>query len=191
MDLILLEIGDNSFFGGTQQGSGGTSIESAWKGAWPATINAAQCIELVSLDQSLKQTVTTDVSNSARTSGRPIVSEITCVKYLDRASVRMNDCCLRAVALGRGKDQPARIHMARNDGDSTFLVMTIALRDALVSSISLQTHPDDMPTEQFTLNFTEIIWTYMRRTSDGKPAGIMTSGWSLARNRPIAQFSDD
>jgi type VI secretion system secreted protein Hcp len=62
----------------------------------------------------------------------------------------------------------------------TVSIMTFALRDALVSEIQFQAHPDDMPTEQFKLNFTEIVWRY-----EAGPA----SGWSLARNRPIAQLT--
>ncbi|MEG1055879.1 MAG: hypothetical protein RSF79_27985 [Janthinobacterium sp.] len=29
-----------------------------------------------------------------------------------------------------------------------------------VSESELQSHPDDMPTAQFKLNFTEILWSY-------------------------------
>lgn len=68
-------------------------------------------------------------------------------------------------------------------------LITIALRDALISEIQLQTHPDDMPTEQFKLNFTEILWTHSVQQADGQPGAQQATGWSLARNRPISAFT--
>ena len=46
-----------------------------------------------------------------------------------------------------------------------------------------------LPTEQFKLNFTEILWTYNVQLADMKTLGKVTTGWSLAHNRPIAQFT--
>jgi type VI secretion system secreted protein Hcp len=59
----------------------------------------------------------------------------------------------------------------------------------MISEIQLQTHPDDMPTEQFKLNFTEILWFYTVQLADTKILGKRASGWSLARNRPITAFT--
>jgi type VI secretion system secreted protein Hcp len=129
------------------------------------------------------------VSNSARTSGRPIITEFTCVKYVDKTSVKLYDMALRAQPLGVDKTQPTKLYIARNSGDQTANIMTIWLRDAMISEIQLQTHPDDMPTEQFKLNFTEILWFYTVQLADTKILGKRASGWSLARNRPITAFT--
>ena len=98
-------------------------------------------MELVSLHQGqgIQQQLTTDVSNAARTQGRPVIA--------------------------------------------------IALRDALISEIELQIHPNDMPTEQFKLRLTESLWTCSLQQADGQPAAEHTTGWSLARNRPIHTFT--
>ncbi|MDN2714527.1 type VI secretion system tube protein Hcp [Janthinobacterium sp. SUN120] len=190
MDLILLEPGDGELvFGKAPDGeskSGG--IDAIWRDA--ATLRGiGRCFELVSLHQGMKQQVTTDVSNSARTSGRPVITEFTCVKYVDATSVKLYDLCLRAKPLGSGPDQPTRLYITRQTGDKTANLITIALHDALISEIQLQTHPDDMPTEQFKLNFTEILWTYSVQQADGQPGDQQTTGWSLARNRPIRAFT--
>ena len=169
MDLILLRPGDPALF------PGGDGIA-----ADGAVTDPGQCIELISLHQGMKQQVTTDVSNSARTSGRPIITEFTCVKYVDKTSAKLYDYCLRAKPIGQDKEHPTYLYIMRNSGDMTANIMTFALRDAIVSEIQFQTHPDDMPTEQFKLNFTEILWSF-----ESQPA----AGWSLARNRPIGQFS--
>ncbi|PHV29481.1 hypothetical protein CSQ93_05285 [Janthinobacterium sp. BJB426] len=190
MDLILLEPGNGELvFGKATDGSnGGSLIDTAWSDA-AAFQGMGQCIELMSLHQGMKQQVTTDVSNAARTSGRPVITEFTCVKYVDQTSVKLYELCLRAEPLGRGAAQPTKLSIARNSGDKTVNIITISLRDALISEIQLQTHPDDMPTEQFKLNFTEILWSHSVQRADGQPAAQNTTGWSLARNRPISAFT--
>jgi type VI secretion system secreted protein Hcp len=187
MDLILLQPGNPEVFGSANDWDhGGSLIDNQWR---DSVLDLGQCIELVSMHQGMKQQVTTDVSNSARTSGRPIITEFTCVKYVDKTSVKFYEYCLRAEPLGKGKDQPTKLYIARNSGDKTANIITIALRDAIISEVQLQTHPDDMPTEQFKLNFTEILWTYTVQKADTGTAGNMSTGWSIARNRPIGQFT--
>jgi type VI secretion system secreted protein Hcp len=188
MDLILLQPGNPEVFGGKENtwDDGGSLIDNVWR---DEVLSLGQCIELVSMHQGMKQQITTDVSNSARTSGRPIITEFTCVKYVDKTSVKFYEYCLRAEPLGKGKDQPTKLYVARNSGDKTANIITISLRDAIISEIQLQTHPDDMPTEQFKLNFTEILWTYTVQRADMGSAGNMSTGWSIARNRPIGQFT--
>ena len=179
MDLILLQPGEPGLFDGLGLAPARGLIDALGPGP---------CIELVSMSQGMKQQVTTDVSAQSRASGRPIVTDITCVKYLDATSVRLYQYCLQARSLGVGPERPTLIHIARNSGDQPAPILTIALRDALVSEIQLQSHPDDMPTEQFKLNFTEILWTYTVQTTS-EQAGKVSAGWSVARNRPIVAFT--
>jgi type VI secretion system secreted protein Hcp len=187
MDLILLQPGDSSIFGGPNGWKGGGSlIDDVWR---DEVLKLGQCLELVSVHQGMKQQITTDVSNSARTSGRPIITEFTCVKYVDKTSVKFYEYCLRAQPLGKGDKNPTKIYIARNSGDKTANILTIELRDAIISEIQFQSNPDDMPTEQFKLNFTEILWTYTVQEADMNTSGNLASGWSIARNRPIGQFT--
>lgn len=189
MDLILLEPGDPEVFGGEANDwdTGGSLIDNGWR---DSNVKRGQCIELVSIHQGLKQQVTTDVSNSARTSGRPVITEFTCVKYVDKTSVKFYEYCLRAQALGSGEKQPTKIYIMRNSGDATSNIITFQLRDAIISEIQFQSHPDDMPTEQFKINFTEILWEYTEQRADTKrTAGKHATGWSIARNRPIGAFT--
>ena len=188
MDLILLQPGDDTIFGGPIGGANGnTGIDNTWR---DKVLNLGPCLELVSVHQRMKQQVTTDVSNLARTSGRPIITEFTCVKYVDKTSVKFYDYCLRAEPLGKGPKKPTMLYIGRNSADATANIMTFALRDAIISEIQFQSHPDDMPTEQFKLNFTEILWTYTVQLPDLSAGGNMKAGWSLLRNRPIGDFTD-
>ncbi|GAB3347271.1 Hcp family type VI secretion system effector [Lysobacter tyrosinilyticus] len=193
MDLILLQPGNKTIFGGDDTNSWAADAAPggpAYGLDDPIAKQFGHCIELVSVHQGVKQQVTTDVSNSARTSGRPIITDFTCVKYVDKTSVKFYELCLRAEPLGKGKDQPTKIHILRNFGDKTANILSFHLRDALISEIQFQSHSDDMPTEQFKLNFTEILWESTVQSADAARAGIESSGWSLARNRVIGSFTD-
>lgn len=190
MDLILLEPGDPKLVFGSDNSwaLSGSLIDNQWRDQ-DVLKDMGQSIELVSMHQGMKQQMTTDVSNSARTSGRPVITEFTCTKYVDKTSVKLYEMCLCAKPLGVGIPQPTKLYIARNSGDQTANIITIWLRDAMISEIQLQTHPDDMPTEQFKLNFTEILWHYTAQNADTTIIGKRTAGWSLARNRPITQFT--
>lgn len=188
MDLILLEPGNPDLVFGKAPDGGNAGIDANWRDA-AALQGMGPCIELLSLHQGMKQQVTTDVSNSARTSGRPVISAFSCVKYVDQTSVKLYELCLRAEPLGRGAAQPTRLYIARLSSSKTANIMTIALRDALISEIQLQTSPDDMPTEQFKLSFTAILWSHSVQQTDGQPPSQHTTGCSLARNRPIGAFT--
>jgi type VI secretion system secreted protein Hcp len=206
MDLILLQFGDPTFSkGGTvdkpeeiDDGIGGSVIDGAafgdnWIGLNQENIdnkfNPDQCVELVSINQGIQQQVTTDVSNSARTSGRPQITDFTCVKYVDRTSPKMYDFCLRARPLDSDPKQPCIIYVLRNSGDRMNMIMKFELRATLISEIQFQSHPNDMSTEQFKLNFTEVTWVHQIQGSRMQNKGHTAAGWSVAKNRPIGKIS--
>lgn len=182
MDLILLQPGDQTIFSGAPS----SLIDPS---QWTSEAPAGYYIELVSLHQGMKQQITTDVSNQARTSGRPIITEFTLTKYVDETSIKLYEYCLGAIPLGAGPKNPTTIYIARNSGGKTSNIIMVQLRDAIVSEIQLQTHPNDMPTEQFKLNFTEILWSYTQQFNDlTYGGGSKLAGWSLSKNMPIAAF---
>lgn len=189
MDLILLQPGDPAFFSG--QRSDWAQGSSLIDGQPFSSLNVEQCIELVSLHQGLQQLGRAAPGDTGHAGGQPVISELGCVKYLDKTSVKLYDHCLRAEPLGKGKEHPTMLYVARNSGDQTANILTIALRDALVTEIQLQSHPDDMPTEQFKLNCTEILWTcnIHIQKADTVPAGKVSAGWSFVHNRAITQFT--
>ncbi|MBV8034266.1 type VI secretion system tube protein Hcp [Roseateles sp.] len=120
MDLILFQPGDSGVFAGPNSFSqGGSLIDGKkWMGD---SIKLGPCIELVSVHNGMKQQVTTDVSTSARTSGRPVITELTYVKYVDKTSVKMYEYCLRAQPLGVSDKNPPFLCILRNSGDNTSL----------------------------------------------------------------------
>ncbi len=146
------------------------------------------CIELVSMHFGMKQQMTTDVSNAARTSGRPVLNDITAVKYLDKTSPLLYKHCLSAVPIDDGTD-PTQIFLCRNanmDGDGGSIIgniMTVKLWDCMLSSIEAQSHPNDMATEQITLNFSAIEWSTSHQDLQAKITGSFVYSWNVSRNR--------
>lgn len=204
MDLILLQFGidgitssepnmDGTGIGTLIDGAAGEGDGPAWSAltanAGGAQFIGSQCIELVSINQGIKQQVTTDVSNNARTSGRPVISDFTCVKYTDATSPKMYDFCLRAKTLDDVGGPPTILWVLRNSGDQLNIIMRIELRLTLISEIHFQSHPNDMPTEQFKLNFTEIGWHHQVQSASMGNQGFSAAAWSIAKNRPIAALS--
>lgn len=150
------------------------------------------CIELVSMHFGMKQQMTTDVSNSARTSGRPNLNDITAVKYLDKTSPLLYKHCLSATPIDDGTaDAPTQIFLCRNvsgggPGSQESLIgniMTVKLWNCMISSVEAQSHPNDMATEQITLNFTDIEWVTSNQDSQAAITGSYVYSWSVARNR--------
>jgi type VI secretion system secreted protein Hcp len=146
------------------------------------------CIELVSMHFGMKQQMTTDVSNAARTSGRPVLADITAVKYLDKTSPLLYKHCLSAAPIDDGST-PTQIFLCRNanidgGGDSIIgNIMTVKLWNCMISGVEAQSHPNDMATEQITLNYTDIEWTTSHQDSQAKITGSFVYSWSVARNR--------
>lgn len=148
-----------------------------------------QCMLLTGFSQGMKQQLTTDVSNSARTSGRPVVGDFTCTKRIDAESVKLYDACLRVLPLGKGAQRPTLLFVISYDENNVTGVMRYSLRDALIGSIQVQSD-NEATTEQFTLNCTELLWTRFEMGAAGTPVGSYTAGWSIMRNRPIAAFTE-
>ena len=156
MDLVLLKPGNQDVFAELS----GSLIDNELFGDDGEELTG--CIELVSCNFGMQQQMTTDVSNSARTSGRPNLHDVTIVKYLDKASPRLYQVCLGAQPIDEGEDEPTKIFLCRNsnyDGDDNIIapIMTISLWNCMVSSLQAQSHPNDMATEQLTLSTSPIF----------------------------------
>jgi len=191
MDLILFAPGNAAAVFGSEENdreTGGSLIDNTWRNL-DISQELGQCMELVSIQQGMKQQINTDAAHSSRASDRPIITELTCVKYVDKTSVRLYDMCLQAQPLGAGAQHPTKLYILRNSGDKTTNLMSIWLRDAIISDIQLQTNQNDMPTEQFKLKFTEILWRYTVQGTDTGILGQQVAGWSLMHNRPITAFT--
>ncbi|MCC2604307.1 Hcp family type VI secretion system effector [Planctobacterium marinum] len=173
MDLVLLKPGRQELAGASMiDGELMTSGE-----------DLSGCIELVSMGYGFKQQMTTNVSNSARTSGRPDMEDLKIVKYIDKASPLLYKHMLSATPIDDGIE-PTQLFLCRNaniDGDGNSIIgniVTVKLFNCMISSIETQSHANDMATEQLTLNFTDIEWTTSEQDSQANTTGNYVFFWS-------------
>lgn len=161
MDLILFQPGDKKLIvdAGNSTGNHLSRLKKSVSNNDNLVFDPENCIELVSVNQGVKQQEASDVSNGSRASGYPVVSHLACVKYVDFSSPLLYERCLRATSLDDGKT-PCYIHVLRKYGDQLNLIMQYALFNTLISDIQFQSHPDDMATEQIQLNFSKIQWSH-------------------------------
>lgn len=82
---------------------------------------------------------------------RPTLSSLYVVKYVDMYSVKFYDCVVNGTRFPK-----AELMIFRNGSH----VMTFVFEGARIKSIEFQSHPDDMPTEEFVLTGEKISWTY-------------------------------
>ena len=147
------------------------------------------CIELKSVKFGMQQRRDTDVSNRSRTTGRPELQDITCVKRIDHTSTDLYRHCLSSRPLGP-EDAKTMLHILSGpdskNPSAARAVMTIELGNVLVTSIETQSQPKESPTEEFTLNFTDIKWVYKSSVDSEKGDKQDVFGWDMGRNRPMS-----
>jgi len=156
MDLILFQPGDKKLIvdAGSSTRNHLSRLKKSVSNNDNLVFDPESCIELVSVHQGMKQKETSG-NNSSRDSGPPVISNLTCVKYVDALSPSLYERCLEARPLDDGA-APCYIHFLRNSGDQLNLMMQCALFDVLISGIQFQSHPKDAATEQIQLNFSKI-----------------------------------
>ncbi len=137
-------------------------------------------IQLLSISHGFSMQMTTDVSNATRTSGKPNIQDIACVKYLDASSPKLYQACLQAVNL-----ETSTFMLARNSGEKIDELFKITLHNPLIPSVAVQANPGDMPTGWFTLNFSAIVWEYKQQGVDLKTTGTVGGSWNVATNTSI------
>jgi type VI secretion system secreted protein Hcp len=138
----------------------------------------AEQIELLSYSHSVVMQVTSDVSNTERTSGKPNHQDFTVTKYLDAASPPLNQYCCEGKSLGQ-----VVITCGRNDSGKIYPLIVYTLDDAVVSSISVGGGGGDKPTETVTLNYTKIQWEYKSQKPTVGEKGTVGATWDLKTNK--------
>jgi type VI secretion system secreted protein Hcp len=138
----------------------------------------ANQIELLSYSHGVAMQVTSDISNTERTSGKPNHQDFTVSKYLDASSPLLNQYCCEGKTLGQ-----IVITCARNDAGTVYPLITYTLEDTVVSSVSSSSGGGDKPTETVTLNYTKIKWEYKSQKSDVGQNGTVGTTWDLKTNK--------
>lgn len=178
MTLILLPPGDVGIFGGE---AGWSSDGSPLASQLQAIIgDSGPAFLLLSSSQTIE---------APPSAGAPLSSpNLVCTRSTDRLSVILYGYCARKAPIGAGRDRPSTLFMAWNPAPGTLALMTYALNNATIESIAMRS-AGDAPTEQFTLTFDEVIYSYDTYSGADPLPGATKLGWSYTTNQPIEQFS--
>lgn len=122
-------------------------------------------IELSDFENALERP-----AEAARSTYKPLVFR----KRIDKSSPLLMLAC----ASGRPIAQATFDQLRTEDSGVRFL--QVKLRNVLVTSYQHSRGAAALPTEEFSLNFTEITWTYTQIDARGQALRSITSSWDLA-----------
>ncbi len=135
-------------------------------------------IELLSYSHGVAMGVTGDVSNTERTTGKPMHQDFGLSKYLDQTTPTLNQACCE------GKTYPtATIVVGRNDAGEVIPLITYTLTNAIISSISVGGGGGGKPVESLTLNYGAITWEFATQKEEGGKEGTVEGKWDLSANQ--------
>ncbi len=135
-------------------------------------------MELWSFSHGVSQAVTANVSNTDRTTGRPIHQDFSVTKDLDKATPSLLQGCNAANVY-----KSVEILVGRNDDGKIIKFFTYQLTDAIISSMSVSGGGGGKPVESITWNYGKIEWTYYSQKEAGGAGGNAVAKWNVASNK--------
>jgi type VI secretion system secreted protein Hcp len=109
--------------------------------------------------------------------GKVNVQDLSVTKYLDRSSPFIRQ------KLAEGAVIPNATLVIRKGGANPLVFFTIELEKVILSSVSTGgSGAEDRLTENITLNFARIKWTYIPEKADGTGGAALPAGWDLETN---------
>jgi type VI secretion system secreted protein Hcp len=134
-------------------------------------------IELSSITSGLHHPAM--VGSSSPSDAKPSADQVVVTKLVDSASVPLAKAVLTGARLANG-----RISF-RRAGETRLVFLTMDVKYVVINDIQwVSSIGDELPGEQVTLAFGEIMWTYTRQNQDGTTSQTRY-GWSFITNSPI------
>ncbi len=116
-------------------------------------------------------------SAQKREASNASVSEVTCTKTMDAASTN-----LMTESLTKTKGSEAKIYFTQTGEGGAEIYLKLTLKDALVSGYSTSSG-GDRPSESFSLNFTDIEYSYAPQNEDGTLGDPIIVGFDVATGK--------
>jgi len=103
---------------------------------------------------------------SARRSASGAPFEVVVTKELDKASPKISEACVQSPVKVFPK---VEIHLLTDILGSQEIYLKIVMTNVVVTEYSISGDADDRPTEEFSLNYDEVTFTYTPYDSGGSP----------------------
>ncbi len=112
--------------------------------------------------------------------GRVAIQDFSFTKYIDKSSPML----LLKCANGGSFDEATLV--VRKAGGSPLEYFTLKFTNVIVSSVSMGgSGGEDRLTENITLNFAKVKWTYTEQNPDGSAGGSQDMTWDIAGNQEL------
>jgi len=109
--------------------------------------------------------------------GKVSVQDFSFTKYIDKSSPML------FLKVCNGDFFADATLVVRKAGPSPLEYFTLKFTEVIVSSVSMGgSGGEDRLTENITLNFREVEWTYTEQKTDGSAGAPIESGWNIATN---------
>jgi type VI secretion system Hcp family effector len=109
--------------------------------------------------------------------GATAVGQVTVVKDLDAATVKIQKACVSGQKLSKVK-----VELCTMTGGETQPYLTYELEDVIVTAYDLE-NPDDskaiQPTERVSFTYGKATWTYGKFGTDGSSQGKVTDNYTV------------
>lgn len=143
----------------------------------------AEWIEITSFNHSMNQPASATASSAGgATAERVNHSTFNFSHLLDKASPKLYEACCTGKHI-----KEITLELCRSGGDKV-KYMEVKLEQVLVSSISPSGEAGEgFPSEQVSLSYGKIKWTYtQQKRADGAGGGNVSAGWDLTANKIAA-----
>jgi type VI secretion system Hcp family effector len=147
-----------------------------------STADVPGSIEIMSYSHNVEMTlVENTASNVSRKAGRVKHDPYTIKKHVDVTTPLMHQHCSQGTVFAT---MYVRVFQQSNLGQGKPVeFLTIAMKNVIINSVTLNGDGDEMPTEEVKLNYTQITWTYKAEPQTaGSPSGSAVGTWDLALN---------
>ena len=133
-------------------------------------------IDVLAWSWGMSQSGTTHMGKGGG-AGKANFQDLSFTKYVDGSSNAL------MTSLSMGSHIPACVLLVRKAGEGQVVYITITLNEVLVTSVSTGgSGGEDRLTENVTLNFAKVKYSYTPQKADGSGDGTKDFAWDIAGN---------
>lgn len=137
--------------------------------------NHNEWILIQSMSSPIFRSIPEGAKDNQRSFGDTTLGDIVVVRELDKSSVKLQEAC----ANGTFYDE-VEIHFTTQSQNNQMTYLAYKLSDVIVSSYSFHGNSmgDPIPSEEISLSYTEVEWTYTIIDKTGSAAGNVAGGFN-------------